>query len=202
MNEGTRGTWKCGELALFGGVRQFPGSGAPTNGTSGTGVNRVPPGSIYTDYTNGVRWVNVGTSASPVWSPIDFVSVAITSANILAMNATPVNVIAAPPAGYALVVNNILVTITRTATAYANGGVVTFVYTGGAVAVHAGSITAATITGGAGTVLNQLGPAVQANASIVPTATGVDITNGTAAFITGTGTAVVRFSYSVVKQAA
>lgn len=124
----------------------------------------------------------------------------ITSANILAMFATPVNVLAAPPAGYALIVHNVLWIIVRTATAYANGGVVTFVYTGGAVAVHAGSITAATITGGAGTVLNQLGPAVAANGSIVPTATGVDITNATAAFITGTGTAKAFFSYSIVKQ--
>lgn len=201
MNKGTGGTWKTLELILGGGLRQLSGSGAPTNGTSGTGVGRVPPGSVYYDYTNAVRWINVGTSASPVWSPIDFVSVAVTSANILAMNGTPVNLIAAPPAGYAVIVNNILFTITRTATAYANGGVVTFVYTGGGVAVHAGSIPAATITGGAGTALTQLGPAVGANGTVVPTATGVDITNGTAAFITGTGTGVARFSYSVVKQA-
>lgn len=127
-------------------------------------------------------------------------TVNITSANILAMFATPVTVLAAPPAGYALIVHNILFIITRTATAYANGGVVTFVYTGGAVAVHAGSVTAATITGGAGTVLNQLGPAVGANGSIVPTATGVDVTNATAAFITGTGTAKVTFVYSIAKQ--
>lgn len=125
----------------------------------------------------------------------------VTSANILAMNATPVNVLAAPPTGYALIVHNILTILTRTATQYANGGVVTFVYTGGAVAVHAGSIPAATINGAAGTALTQLGPAVQANGTVVPTATGVDITNATAAFITGTGTLRVFFFYSIVKQA-
>lgn len=202
MNKGTGGTFKVLELTLGSGLRQLVGSAAPTNGTSGTGVGRVPPGSIYYDVTNAVRWINVGTSASPVWSPIDFVSVAVTSANILAMFGTPVNLIAAPPAGYAIVVNNLLVTMTRTATAYANGGVVTFVYTGGGVAVHSGSIPAATITGGAGAALTQLGPATGASGAVVPTATGVDITNATAAFITGTGTAVARFSYSVVKQAA
>src|SRR4051812_22927972 len=106
MNKGTDGTWKVRELILSGGLRQLAGSGAPTNGTSGTGVGRVPPGSIYYDFTNAVRWINVGTSASPVWSPIDFVSAAVSSANILAMNGAPVNLIAAPPAGYAIVVNN------------------------------------------------------------------------------------------------
>lgn len=125
--------------------------------------------------------------------------VTVTSAQILAMNAAPVSVLSAPAAGFALVVNNILVEIITTATPYANGGVVTFVYHGGSVACHAGSITAATITAGAGTVFNQLGPAVQANGSIVPSATGIDVTNATAPFITGTGTLKVFFEYSVVQ---
>lgn len=202
MNEGTRGAFKILELVLNGGVRAIAGTGAPTNGTSGTGVGRAVPGSIYTDSTNSVRWLNVGTTASPVWTPVDVVSFAISSANILAMFGTPVNLIAAPPAGYAIVVNNVLFTMTRTATAYANGGVVSFVYTGGAVAVATGTVPAATITGAAGTALTQLGPATVATGTVVPTATGVDITNATAAFITGTGTAVARISYSVVKQAA
>jgi hypothetical protein len=204
MNEGTRGQFKIGEL-LFGiGVaagRLIAGAGAPTNGTSGTGAGRANPGSMYVDTTNGVRWQNVGTSASPVWTPVDLVSLAISSANILAMFGASVNLIVAPPAGYALLVHNILFTIVRTATAYAGGGVVTFIYTG-SVAAHAGSIPAAVITGGAGTVLTQLGPATGANGTTVPTATGLDITNATAAFTAGTCTAVARLSYSVVKQAA
>ena len=125
--------------------------------------------------------------------------VTVTSANILAMNASPVTVLAAPPTGYAIVVNNILVEIITTATQYANGGVVTFVYHGGAVVVHAGSITAATINAAAATVLNQLGPIDTATGAIVPTATGVDITNATAPFITGTGTLKVFFDYSIIK---
>lgn len=126
--------------------------------------------------------------------------VTVTSANILAMFATPVLMLAAPPTGYLILVNNILVEIITTATQYASGGVVTFVYHGGAVAVHAGSITAATINAAAATVFNQLGPAVAASGSIVPTATGVDITNATGAFTTGTGTLKVFFDYSIVKQ--
>lgn len=195
------GMVKAGALAL-GGIRQFTGSGAPSNGSSGTGAGYAGPSSIYIDKaTNGAMWMNVGTQAAPVWSPITPVLAAVTSANILAMNATPVNLIVAPPAGYAVIVNNILTVMTRTATAYANGGAVSFVYTGGAVAVHASSMPAATVTtGGAGVALTQMGPAVATNGSVVPTATGVDITNATAAFITGTGTMRVFFNYSVIKQ--
>ncbi len=48
----------------------FPliGSGAPTDGTSGTGVGRAGPCSIYLDYTNKVLYMNTGTKASPVWT--------------------------------------------------------------------------------------------------------------------------------------
>lgn len=123
----------------------------------------------------------------------------VTSAQILSMFATPVSLLRAPDVGYAIVVRNMLVEIITTATQYASGGAVSFVYHGTAVPCHAGSITAATITAGAGTVFNQLGPAVAANGAIVPTATGVDITNATGAFTTGTGTLKVFFDYHVVR---
>jgi hypothetical protein len=44
------------------------GAGAPTNGTSGTGVGLSGPGSTYTDSTNKNVYVNVGTKASPQWA--------------------------------------------------------------------------------------------------------------------------------------
>jgi hypothetical protein len=43
------------------------GNGAPTNGTSGTGVNVAGPGSTYYDYTNKVYYQNAGSKASPSW---------------------------------------------------------------------------------------------------------------------------------------
>lgn len=52
-------------------VFQFVGSGAPTNGTSGTGNGIGGPGSTYTDTTNKVRYVNLGTKASPYWLALD-----------------------------------------------------------------------------------------------------------------------------------
>lgn len=44
------------------------GSGAPVNGTSGTGVGAADAGSTYFDYTNKVYYWNSGTRASPVWN--------------------------------------------------------------------------------------------------------------------------------------
>lgn len=198
---GSSGLFKVSGLLMRYGVITLGFSGTPTNGTSGTLAGRAQPGSVATDYLTGVRWMNAGTKASPTWSPLSPVTLAVTSANILAMFATPVNLIAAPPTGYALLVNNVIFIMTRTATAYANGGVVNLVFTGGSVSPHASTMPASIVTtGGAGVALNQNGPAIQANGTVVPTATGIDITNATAAFITGTGTLKVIVDYRVVKQ--
>lgn len=44
-----------------------PDAGAPTNGTSGTGVGMMGPGSLYFDTTGAVMYQNIGTKASPFW---------------------------------------------------------------------------------------------------------------------------------------
>lgn len=44
------------------------GTGAPTNGTTGTGANQAGPGSVYTDANSGNTYVNNGTKASPTWN--------------------------------------------------------------------------------------------------------------------------------------
>lgn len=40
----------------------------PTDGTSGTGVGIAGPGSLVTDYTNALMYINTGTKASPLWT--------------------------------------------------------------------------------------------------------------------------------------
>lgn len=116
----------------------------------------------------------------------------LSSANILAMNATPVTVLAAPPTGY--VYDGFTITFSFTVgTQYASGGIVTFQYTGGAV-VHQGSIAAATVNGAASFV-STLAPATGTALS----ATAITITNATGAFTTGTGTAKIMLAFKVVK---
>lgn len=50
------------------GVIIFTGSGAPTNGTSGTGAGTTGKGSIYVDISTGNQYINAGTTASPIWN--------------------------------------------------------------------------------------------------------------------------------------
>ncbi len=57
-------------------------TGAPTSGTSGTGVGYSGPGSVYTNISNGAKYVNTNTKASPTWSIL--ASSAVATANIVA----------------------------------------------------------------------------------------------------------------------
>lgn len=51
-------------------VWQGSAAGAPTSGTSGTGVGIAGPGSVYTNISTGIQYVNTNTKASPTWSPV------------------------------------------------------------------------------------------------------------------------------------
>lgn len=199
--EGSTGAWIAGSLLLKKiGIVHAGGSGVPTNGTTGTLAGKAGIGGTYIDGL-GNTWTNVGTKASPVWSPEGPVSVSLTSANLLAMFGTPVAVIAAPPAGYSIILNNLLIQTTRTSTAYASGGTINLVYHGGAVVPHSGTGPASLLTtAGAAVTLLQLGPATGASGIVVPTATGIDITNNTGAFTTGTGTMKLYVAYTIVQQ--
>lgn len=46
--------------------------GPPLSGTSGTGVGYCSKGTKLIDGTNGVEYINEGTSASPYWTPSSF----------------------------------------------------------------------------------------------------------------------------------
>jgi hypothetical protein len=75
---GTNTGWNYG-LDLYGATIQraafrdaaevcfLSGTGAPTDGTSGTGATFGAIGSLYADYTNGNLYLNAGTKASPTW---------------------------------------------------------------------------------------------------------------------------------------
>lgn len=68
-NETTKGGgFKVGRLFFTDGRVDISGSGAPSNGTSGTGAGLCGPGSTYTRLSNGVKYYNTNTKASPTWS--------------------------------------------------------------------------------------------------------------------------------------
>lgn len=58
------------------------GSGAPTDGTSGTGATYAGPGSIYIDYAAGTLYTNTNTKASPTWTAGAALSGAITATSV------------------------------------------------------------------------------------------------------------------------
>ena len=71
-NRITRGIALVGRIALPNNVFFMEGAGGPLSGTSGTGVNRTGPGSLYINRSNGVVYTNEGTKASPYWTPRSF----------------------------------------------------------------------------------------------------------------------------------
>lgn len=124
------------------------------------------------------------------------VQVSLSSAQILALNATPVALVAAPGAGKVIVVEHILLKMITTATAYANGGALEFRYTDGSGAKVTADLAAAIVTAGAGT--SYTGVAGVTTSLTMVSNSPIVVDNATAPFITGTGTAVVTIRYRIV----
>lgn len=119
----------------------------------------------------------------------------LTSANILAMNATPVTLLGAPGAAKVLIIESIALQMTTTATQYANGGALEFRYTDASGAKVSADIAAAVVTATAGTSYTSVSGVATSLTNVVNSP--LVITNATAAFITGTGTGVFNIKYRV-----
>jgi predicted RecA/RadA family phage recombinase len=121
--------------------------------------------------------------------------VTLMAAQIQAMFGAPVNILPAPAAGQILAIDQIIVQMKPGSTQFTGGGAVTFQYHGTAVNPHGGNLPAATVNSATATE-NVLAPPSATYPP--PTATGLDITNGTAAFANGNGTMVVTVFYSII----
>ena len=161
----------------------LPGAGFSfgVDGGDVSGVSEIIPGSIEESALSA--------------DTLNFANFQLTSANILGMNATPVVLLPAPGAGKSIVVDYIMFRMIATATAYASGGVVTIGYVGGAAVCNTF----------AASIINTAGPATVDTILVVGTTNitctqnaGIQITNATGAFTTGTGTANVFIWYTTV----
>lgn len=125
-------------------------------------------------------------------------TVSLTAAQIILMFTTPQPILAAPLATEAIIVEDITVELILTSTAFASGGVVHFYYHGQTTEIMAQTIAAATVNGSVGTSVYNLKPVQTAGGSVVTSGVGIDITNATGVFATGTGTAKVHIKYRVI----
>lgn len=163
------------------------------SGVLTVGANAITGAKIASTTITATNLVNNTITSTQVdIGLVQHISVAVSSAQILALFTTPIIGVPAQGANKTIIVENILVTTTTTATAYANGGNVTFQYSGGNAVAN--FVAAAVVIAGAGTSFTlRQGIDVTALAN-----TAITITNATAAFITGTGSAVVEIAYRVI----
>lgn len=126
-----------------------------------------------------------------------YTTISLTAAQIIAMNGAPPSLLPAPGAGKVLIVQQILAEMNPGSVAFTGGGTVNFPYHGGANAVP-GVLLAAVVTAAPGQTLTLFGPNNGANGLTIPANTGLDITNGTAAFAAGNGTLKLYVWSSIV----
>ncbi len=67
-NSGAMSGSISGGTLISGGVYKITGSGAPSSGSYGTGYLKAGTGSEYTDSNAGIKYINTGTAASPLWT--------------------------------------------------------------------------------------------------------------------------------------
>lgn len=185
-----------------------------TNGDLNTTASKFAIGCMMTDTSTGKVYVNQGTVASPSWNSmtdivnddmdptlIKYVTVNLTAAQILGMYAAPVQIIPAV-SGKAIILDDMVFDLTGTATQFANGGVVNLQYkntaNGAGTTLHA-DIAATVVTGATSrTITQRVAKDLSSTATADITGIGVFISNKTAAFITGTGTAKVIARYHLI----
>lgn len=129
-------------------------------------------------------------------------TVALTAANLIAMYTTPVVLIAAPGAGKTIVVTKLAFTIVRSSTAFTGGGAAIIQYdstaNGAGTQALDSTLASTVITGSAGTTVSlRRGAIISDLASTSIYNKGLYISNATAVFAAGTGTATVDVWYNV-----
>jgi hypothetical protein len=127
------------------------------------------------------------------------VTVQLSAAQINGMYATPVQLVAAAGSGKTIIVTKAAVRLTRTSTAFAGGGAAIVQYgntvNGGGTQSLDSTLAAAYFTGSSGVSESVRNGAFLSDQGTALQNTGVYISNATAAFTTGTGTATVDVWY-------
>lgn len=124
-------------------------------------------------------------------------TVQLSAANIIGMSVAPVELVAAPGAGKALVFLGLVANVTRTETGFTGGGAISAKYAGGADVMA--TIAATVITGAAGQTVTCRTPVVLSDLAIAAVENkALVLTNADAPFADGTGTADVTVLYTTI----
>lgn len=157
----------------------------------------------FTGYGQGTAWESYTDQMQKAgfYPGVRHKRISLTAAQIIAMYTTPVVVLAAPGSGKAIAVNKVIFKITRTSTVFTGGGAVIVQYdsTANGAGTNAcdSTLAAATVTDSAGTAVSLRNGAVVSNSTAIVNK-GIYISNDTAVFAAGTGTATVDVWYSVI----
>lgn len=124
-------------------------------------------------------------------------TVSLEAADLIGMSVTPVELVAAPGEGKALVFLGLVANVTRTETGFTGGGAVSAKYAGGADVMA--TIAASVLTGAAGQTISRRIPADLSDLAIAAVENkALVLTNADAPFADGTGTAEVTVLYATI----
>jgi hypothetical protein len=129
---------------------------------------------------------------------LQLAAITITSAELLALNSTPVQLIAAPGAGKSIsLAGPILFRFNWNSIQYTGGGAISIIYAGGATNLMASTVPASFVDAPTGPVTND--NLVQPLSTIltVPQATAVQLTCATGNFVAGNSTLTIWVPYVI-----
>jgi hypothetical protein len=167
-----------------------------------TGLEGFRKGAVFikTDAATNGQYQNTGDATTSVWSLVDVgvaddmvATVPLSAAQIIALSVTPVTLVAAVT-GSVIVVDEIVLTLTTTATVFTGGTPLEFRYTNGSGAKVTADIADTVITAAAGTSRTILKGVAATGVVTSP----IIVTNATTPFAAGTGTGVVTVRYHLV----
>ncbi len=163
---------------------------AAASGDAIFGPSVVAPGQMVSAQSNGQGTIYTQVFGASAGSAGGGVSVTpLSSAQILALNSTPITLVPAPGSGKCTFVNRIAMKMITTATTYANGGALEFRYTNASGTKVTADIASSVVTAAAATSFTSVG-GIEASLTGVVNAV-ICVSNASAPFITGTGTAVI-----------
>lgn len=183
-------------------VWDLVGSGAPTNGVTGSGFGFAGPGSNYVDVLTGTEYVNSGTKLSPLWSisaglaQFRQATGSIVPADIIGTgagqfgHAAGVPLLAAPGAANAAELISLMLIYDFAVAAYTAGGNITVNRTGGAAIT--GLVSAANSVGNAADRVAAFVPLAVA-AEVVTVNIGFSLVSSAAFTNPGTAAGVIRW---------